>query len=107
MKVFGNLVSTSDGVGISFGSWPLAFVSVQVIPSAEDGADCEASSLIGSALSALSVLLLLPHPVKDIATIASSITETFLKRDIFTPTRSLLAVYWLHLTRLDLLRAPH
>jgi len=25
----------------------------------------------------------------------------------FTPTRLLLAAYWLHLTRLDLLRAPH
>jgi hypothetical protein len=26
---------------------------------------------------------------------------------IFTPTRLLLAAYWLHLTRLDLLREPH
>jgi hypothetical protein len=67
---------------------------VQVIPSSVTGAGCEDSSL-------------LLHPVKEITAIVNRISETLLKRDIFTPTQSLLAVYWSHLTRLDLLRAPH
>jgi hypothetical protein len=82
VNFFGNLVRTAVGVGICFGSRPVAFVSVQLMPSSVAGAVSETSLLPLLLLLLVSGLLVsvpsLPHPVKVIATIVSKIIETFL-----------------------------
>lgn len=84
VNFFGKVVKTFFGVAIFFGACPTALVGVHLTAAAcADG-------------------------TKEMEVIANRIPIAVASFFFtFTPTRLLLAVYWLHLTRLDLLLAPH
>ena len=84
VNFFGKFVNTFFGVAIFLGVMPVAFVGVHLTVAA-----CAAGTKVRAVIA---------------ITIPAKVAANFF---IFTPTRLLLAAYWLHLTRLDLLREPH